>query len=133
MGSPIRLDDELVYQAELEGRLHKRTTPKQIEFWAEIGKQLERVIDPSDLIAISQGLVRLRLEPAASNPVDPDEVIKETAQYRKMRDSAPPITQAPFYYEASRSQSGLLDRVKADGTREIGYFRDGEFTPFSRG
>ena len=132
MGSPLRLDDELVHQAELEGRLHKRTTPKQIEFWAEIGKQLERVIDPSDLIAISQGLMRLRLEPIASNPVDPDEVLEETAQYRKMSDSAPPITQAPFYYEASRTQPGLLDRVAADGKRETGHFRDGKFIPFLR-
>lgn len=133
MGSPLRLDHQLVRQAELEGRLHKRTTPKQIEFWAEIGKQLERVITPSDLIAITQGLVRLRLEPAVSNPVDPDDVLSETAHYCLESRSAPPITQAPFYYEASRSQPGLLDRVAADGARETGHFRDGKFIPFSQG
>ncbi len=36
--SALRLNPELVYEAELDARIQKRTTPKQIEYWAEIGK-----------------------------------------------------------------------------------------------
>ncbi len=39
--SPMRLDSALVAAAKREGSLKKRSAPKQIEFWAKIGKIVE--------------------------------------------------------------------------------------------
>ena len=38
MTIPLRLDDALVAAAAQVGSIQKRTTRKQIEFWAELGK-----------------------------------------------------------------------------------------------
>ena len=37
----IRLDDELLNQAHLMAKAMNRTTPKQVEHWAKIGKIME--------------------------------------------------------------------------------------------
>ena len=39
--SSIRLDKELVEKAAIMGKALNRTTPKQIEHWAKIGKIME--------------------------------------------------------------------------------------------
>ncbi len=39
--SSIRLDDELLDQAGLMAKAMNRTTPKQVEHWAKIGKIME--------------------------------------------------------------------------------------------
>jgi len=38
MSKPVKLSDELVNDAETHSRAHHRSTPKQIEYWARIGK-----------------------------------------------------------------------------------------------
>ena len=54
----LRLDPALVREAELEALIHKRTTPKQIEYWAELGKKISEVLDPLDVLAITQGMAQ---------------------------------------------------------------------------
>ena len=65
MSRQIRLDPNLVNSATTEAALSKRSVPKQIEFWADIGRILSREITLSDMLAISQGLKRIVV-------VDPD-------------------------------------------------------------
>ncbi|NOQ94758.1 MAG: hypothetical protein GQ547_09025 [Methylophaga sp.] len=38
MATAIKLSDELVDDAALNGKAQHRSTPKQIEYWARIGK-----------------------------------------------------------------------------------------------
>lgn len=129
MSTPLRLDDALVRQAELEARLSKRTTPKQIELWAEIGRVVVDELDQRDLVALTQGFVRLRVETTPSGPVDAEAVFAAVQSDRASGALADRVTRATVYYEASRTRPGLLDRVLPDGTRETGSFRDGEFLP----
>jgi hypothetical protein len=56
MSNPLRLNPELIAAAERASLLQKRSIPKQIEFWASIGKAVENVIDYSDIFAILQGV-----------------------------------------------------------------------------
>ncbi|WP_233993138.1 ParD-like family protein [Thiomicrorhabdus sp. Milos-T2] len=37
----MRLDQSLVEKANIWGKAHHRTTPKQIEYWAKIGEIME--------------------------------------------------------------------------------------------
>jgi hypothetical protein len=131
MSTALRLDDDLIREAEREGRLNKRTTPKQIELWAEIGKQLAELITPNELIAVQQGFARLRIEATHAKPVEIDEVFEAVEQDRTAGRLSAMVTQAPIYYETSRSRPGLLDRVQPDGTRTTGHFRNGEFVPIA--
>ena len=128
MTSPIRLNSALVAAAEKEGTIQKRSVPKQIEFWAELGKAVARVMDLSDVFAIIQGLKKVKVEPVTSVAVDPRDVFNSLENKRKSGNLAEKVTSSAVYYEASLSQQGLLDRVNSyTGERETGQFHNGEF------
>ncbi len=128
LSSPIRLDPELIKVAQREGLIRKRSAPKQIEFWAELGKAVERVMDPKDVFAIIQGFKKLKVESLKSSAVDPEEVFKSLAKKRKSGKLADKVTSATIYFEASRRKPGLLDRVNSvTGERKTGRFHNGEF------
>ena len=128
MASPMRLDSALIAAAEREAAIQKRSIPKQIEFWAELGKAVEHIIGFDDVIAITQGLKRIELEPLVSKSVDADDVFDVLESRRSAGSLAENITGASLYYEASRSRPGFLDRVNtASGQRETGHFQNGEF------
>lgn len=129
MASPMRLDAALIAAAEREAAIQKRSIPKQIEFWAELGKAVEHVIGMDDVIAITQGLKRIALEDLMSSTADPDDVFESLEAGRASGLLSERVTAAPLYYEASPSRPGLLDRVnRLTGKRETGRFVNGEFT-----
>ncbi len=129
MSIPVRLDDHLVHDAEAEGACHKRSPPKQIEYWAEIGKAVARFSSSSDLLALMQGFAQVSITPRPSIEVPPHNVFDALERDRAQGTLKNKVTKAKVLYEASQSQPGLLDRVHTDGTRETGHFRNGEFTP----
>ena len=63
MGRPIRISDEMMHLAEADSVLSKRTPPKQIEFWAEIGRRIEQQLTRSDLTVLLQGFATVSLAP----------------------------------------------------------------------
>ena len=129
MSIPVRLDDKLVHEAELEGISHKRTPPKQIEYWAEIGKAVACNLSSGDLLKLMQGFADVRVESRPSVNADPAEVFASLEHDRQDGTLAQVVTQAKVWYEASKSKPGMLDRVQADGSRETGRFFNGEFIP----
>jgi hypothetical protein len=128
MTIPLRLDDDLVSAAAQVGSIQKRTTRKQIEFWAELGKAVEPLLDITDVYAIIQGLKRINVEPVTSVPVASNDVFKFLENSRKSEAFLNKVAPTTFYYEASLSRPGLLDRVEKDsGKRQTGQFDNGEF------
>ena len=126
--SPMRLDASLVEAAKREGAIKKRSAPKQIEFWAELGKAVEHVLDYNDIFAVIQGLKKVKVESVESVAVDPADVFDSLEDDRKSEKLASKVTSATIYFEASRRQPGLLDRVNtATGERQTGRFQNGEF------
>ena len=101
MSRALRLDDELVAHAEAEGRLSKRSPPKQVEYWADLGRRLAEMLSPMDLIALTQGIVRVRVDSLDAEWIDPDAVFAEVDRQRELGGTNAELTQAPFYYEAS--------------------------------
>jgi hypothetical protein len=124
----MRLDATLVEAAKREGSIKKRSAPKQIEFWAELGKAVEHVLDYNDIFSVIQGLKKVRVESVESVAVDPEDVFNSLEEGRKSEELAQKVTSATIYFEASRRQPGLLDRVNtATGERQTGRFYNGEF------
>ncbi len=122
------MNPALISAAEREGKLQKRSIPKQIEFWAELGKSVERVIEHADVFAVLQGLKKINVEPAASVTAASDDVFSALEKSRKNGELTNAVTTAAVYYEASTERPGLLDRVNTvTGKRCSGQFRDGKF------
>ena len=129
MSTAIRLDDQLVQAAEIEAANHKRTPPKQIEYWAEIGKAVSRSARSSDLLALMQGIAQVSILPPQSVSVASDNVFDQLEEDRQQGTLSQKIAKTNYRYEASQTRPGLLDRVELNGTRQTGHFRDGEFVP----
>jgi len=126
--SPLRLDSSLVEAAKRKGSINKRSAPKQIEYWAELGKAVEQVLDLNDVFAVIQGLKNIKVESVKSTAVDPADIFDSLEESRKSKKLAAKVTSAAVYFEASRRQPGLLDKVNtATGERQTGRFTNGEF------
>ncbi len=130
MKSPLRLNSSLILAAQRIGAIQKRSVPNQIEYWAELGRAVERVLAPDDIYAITQGLKKITLEAVTSGALDPGEVFKSVESSRKNGTLAKKLTSAGVYYETSLSRPGFLDRVNSStGERQTGRFRNGKFLP----
>jgi hypothetical protein len=125
MSMPLRINDNLVRLAEAEGRIAKRSATRQVEFWADLGRQIGSFLSIADQTAIVQGVAKVRIERPSMQPLDVDEVIAA------VKADARPGTRAAVYYEASRVCPGLIDQV-GHGERTPGTFRNGEFVPAKR-
>jgi hypothetical protein len=129
MTTALRLSDDLVREAEIEALIHKRSSPKQIEYWAQIGKVVARSASSSELLALLQGFAIVEVNALPTEPLDPDDVFAFVERSRTEGVLSAAVSDASVRYEASRTQPGLLDKVSPGGVREAGHFKDGEFTP----
>ncbi len=123
-------DNNPLFQYGVRGQAsHKRSSPKQIEYWAEIGKAVARSASTSDLLALMQGFAQVSVTPCPSVAVPPKKVFDALEHDRTQGTLKNVVTKAKVWYEASQHQPGLLDRVHTNGTRETGHFHNGEFIP----
>jgi len=128
MSTPLRVNKHLFQEAEAEGALLNRSAAKQVEFWAKLGKQIAHTLSPADILALMQGIANVHIQIPASQPVNPDEIFAAVDKTNANKNSSQQITRSTLYYEASKTQPGLLDQVMPEGTRRCGRFRDGTFT-----
>ncbi len=124
----IRIDEDLVSQAQRKAKMYHRSVNGQIEFWAKIGKVIESKISVDDAYSISQGIKELRVESPKNIVIDSNDIFNELESDRLNGYVNKPITSAPFYFEASIQRPGLLDKVfTATGERQTGKFQNGIF------
>jgi len=113
MSQPVKLSDEIVLDARLTAEIAERSIAGQIEFWAQLGRAIEPLLDGARALALRRaGAVRPMSECLAS--VDSDAGRLRVSAYLHSR---------PFpHYEASHTSPGLLVRIDEDGTRTEGRF-----------
>lgn len=129
MVSPLRLDEALIREAEAEARLHRRSVPKQIEYWADLGRRMSRLVSPEDLIQVQMGLRRIQFVDTQPPPVDADAVFADMDARREQGALAKEVTGSAVVYQAVPGRAGVLERIDRDGRRQQGVFRNGEFVP----
>ncbi len=127
MSIPLRVKDALYQEAEAEGALMNRSAAKQVEFWAELGRKMAHSVGSADMLALMQGIARIRIEIPEAAVIDPQQVFAEVDKARQAGNLGQKITRGGLYYEASSAHPGLLDEVRLDGSRRSGRFIDGEF------
>lgn len=127
MSSPLRVNDGLFHEAEAEGSLMNRSAAKQVEFWAELGRRIAHSVAPADMLALMQGIAKVRIELPDSKPLNPENVFAAVDKASSTGKSGRQITRGGLYYEASQNRPGLLDQVMPDGSRLSGRFSNGKF------
>ncbi len=128
----MRLEQTLVQAATAAGENYKRSAAGQIEYWAEIGRAVERVLDPESIIAVQSGLAKIKLELTSGEPVEPDAVFDNLESDRHQGSLSDSVTGSEITYQASHSRPGMLEQINPDGHVTIGQFRNGEFVPSVR-
>jgi len=118
MSQPVKLSDELVLDARLTAEAAERSIAGQIEFWAQLGRALEPLLEGTRALALRRtGAVRSLSECLAQ--VDSEAGRQRVASFLQSR---------PFpHFEPVPGAPGLLVRIDEDGTRTTGRFVGREF------
>ncbi len=124
-GNPLRLDVRLMRDAKACGELMHRSEAEQIEYWADLGRRIENMLDQRDLLDVKAGLATLTVEPVKARPLDPTALFAQVDAQRQHVSRS--LGEHAVQYRASRTHPGLLDAVWPDGTVKVGQFRDGKF------
>jgi ParD-like antitoxin of type II bacterial toxin-antitoxin system len=118
MSQPVQISDELLLDARITAELAERSIAGQIEFWAQLGRAIEPLLEGS------RALARRRAGPAVPlserlASIDSDAGRQRVALYLQPR---------PFpHFEPIPGSPGLLVRIDVDGTRTAGRFVGREF------
>jgi len=127
--SPIRLQQELMNNATIEGELFNRSAAEQVEYWAGIGRRLSNVIESDTLLSILAGLATLHVEQVETKPIDSDQVFNRLESQRESGALAAIVKDGRPRYQASVQYPGFLERVDEKGQIVLGQFKDGAFVP----
>lgn len=121
MSQPVKLSDELVLDARISGDATERSIAGQIEFWAGIGRALERVMQLDRVLALKRSG---QLEPLSRvlDSVDTKEGRRRVSEVLASR---------PYPHFEPSGRAGLVVRVDEDGTRTEGRFVQRKFVPIS--
>lgn len=108
---------------------HHRSAAEQIEYWAALGRQVARFVDPDALLDVQAGLARLQVEPVVAQRVSADAVFAAVEMARQSGHLSQHVSEGTIRYQASPDQPGVLEQIAADGTRTTGRFSNGSFIP----
>lgn len=125
--SSIRLDDQLVEAAALAAAQEHRSAPKQIEYWAEIGRRLAQGVSASDLLMVAQGLASVTVQLKQVAAVDDADILARVEAARHSGQLQQALKSGRVVYQAAPGRSGYLQAIYPDGSRAMGQFVNGEF------
>jgi hypothetical protein len=120
MSQPVKLSDVLVLDARLTGELAERSIAGQIEYWANLGRAIEPLLQGTQALALCKKASARPLSECLETVDTPEG----KARVRRYLEAQP----YP-HYEPAREAPGLLVRTDADGTRTIGRFVNRKFQP----
>ena len=122
MGQPVKLSDALVMEARIAGEAMQRSIAGQVEFWARIGKTVERVANRTQMERL-QARAALPLSEIVATINGPEG----RARLQSYLDSRP-FPRFAAHPELART----FIREEADGTRIVGRFNRGVFEPMEQ-
>ncbi len=120
MSQPVKLSDVLVLDARLTGKIAERSIAGQIEYWANLGRAIEPLLQGTQALALCQQ--------AAARPLSEclETVDAPVGQTRLGKY----LTTLPFpHYEPAPAphKPGLLVRIEENGRRTVGRFVNRQF------
>jgi hypothetical protein len=122
MSQPVKISDELLLDARMTAQIAERSIAGQIEFWAQLGRAIEPLLQGAQVLALKQAGTALPLSELLAS-VDSTTGRERVRQYLNTRTYP--------HYEPAAESPGLLWRVMEDGSRTLGRFVGREFQPAS--
>ncbi len=120
MSQPVKLSDGLVIDARVAGAAVQRSISGQVEFWARLGRAVERLLEGRQVLALAQSETAEPLSACLAS-VDAPAGRRRVTEYLETQ---------PFpHFEPAADSPGLLVRIDADGTRTVGRFVNRRFEP----
>jgi len=120
MGQPVKLSDELVADARIAGATMQRSIAGQVEFWASLGRTMERLMTGT-AIAHSK---------ATSTPQSIAESLEAVNQPLGRERVAAYLGSRPFpRFSVDPADRRIFIRDDADGTRTRGRVVGRSFRP----
>ena len=113
MSQPVKLSETLVLDARLNGQAVRRSIAGQIEFWANVGRAIEPLLQGNVVRSLCRAGAARTLSGCLKS-VDADEGHQRLSRY---------LDDQPYpHYEPARGNPGLLVRIEANGKRSVGRF-----------
>lgn len=124
MSQPVKLSDALVLDARVVSGIAERSIAGQIEFWANLGRAIEPVLDGARALALARsGRVR-PLSKCLAN-ADSPAGRGRVSEY---------LASIPYpHYEPAPRAPGVVVKIDADGRRTLGRFARRRFEPLRSG
>jgi hypothetical protein len=120
MPQPVKLSDALVLDARLAGDTMQRSIAGQVEFWARLGRLVERILEGDQVLQLCRT--------GHTQPLS--TLLKSVGSPAGHARLAAYLDQQPFpHYQPHPTRPGLLERIEQDGTRTIGRFVNRQFQP----
>ena len=121
MSQPVKISDELILDARMTAEIAERSIAGQIEFWAQLGRAIEPLLEGSRALALRRAGAAVPLSECLGS-------VDSAAGRRRVLEF---LETEPFpRYEPVPGSRGALVRVDADGTRTAGRFVDRKFQAF---
>jgi hypothetical protein len=124
MSQPVKLSDVLVLDARLIGEVAERSIAGQIEYWANLGRAIDPLLQGTQALALCKKASERPLSECL-NTVDTPEGKDRVRKYLE--------TQPYPHYEPAKGAPGLLIRIEANGKRTMGRFVNRIFQPAKPG
>jgi hypothetical protein len=122
MGQPVKLSDELVMDARIAGATMQRSIASQVEFWARLGKTMERLMSGNEI-------GRVQTKTTAESLSHSLETINQPEGRARLQAY---LESRPFpRFWADPVEARIMVREDADGTKTRGRFVGREFVPVS--
>lgn len=123
MGQPVKLSDPLVLDARLVGEATERSIASQIEFWAKLGRAMERFLRTETLLSLKRAGETRTLSDCLASAGTPEGRERLEAY----------LGSRPYpHFETAPGRPGLLVKIDEDGTRTVGRFVNRRFRRVGR-
>lgn len=122
MGMPVKLSDDLVKDARQQAEVTDRSLTSQIEYWARLGRTVERVLRHEDVLTLK------RTGESASGGPTPRALLsalrKIASEASRAELAAALRSGRTVYQDAGDSR---IERIERDGSRTVGRFENRRF------
>jgi len=118
MNQPVKMPEALVLDARLTGQTARRSIAGQIEFWANVGRAVEPLLQGNVALALCRS--------GAARPFSDCLDAVESSEGRERLSEY--LAARPYpHYESAPDRPGLLVRTEANGMRTVGRFVNRKF------
>jgi hypothetical protein len=123
---PVKLSNDLVNDARQEAEATDRSLTAQIEHWARLGRNVERVLKHEEVLSLKR---------AGETPAAPptrrailSELRRIASESSRAELGATLRKARVVYQDAGDARVERIERIERDGTRTIGRFLNRRFT-----